>query len=70
MGGVRLDYQLSPQTRLMGKVSAGRLFEPFGARQHTATRRPPDTTAEYNDEDLGQLTQVLSNRALNEIKVG
>ena len=30
LGGVRLDYQLSTQTRLMGKVSAGRLFEPFG----------------------------------------
>ena len=30
LGGVRLDYQLSTNTRLMGKVSAGRLFEPFG----------------------------------------
>ena len=68
-GGVRLDYQLSPQTRVMGKVLGGRLFEPFGAgnQSHPAAT---GTNQEYNDEYLGQLTQVLSNRALNEIKVG
>ena len=69
IGGVRLDYQLSTSTRLMGKVSAGRLFEPFGLgnQNHPAAT---NTTSEHNNEGLGQLTQVLSNRALNEVKVG
>ena len=69
IGGVRLDYQLSTSTRLMGKVSAGRLFEPFGLgnQNHPAAT---NTTSEHNNEALGQLTQVLSNRALNEVKVG
>ena len=58
LGGVRLDYQLSTQTRLMGKVSAGRLSEPFGLgnQQHPAAT---NTTSEHNNEVLGQLTQVL-----------
>jgi hypothetical protein len=69
LGGVRVDYQLSTQTRLLGKVSAGRLWEPFGLgnQQHPAAT---NTTSEHNNEAIGQLTQVLSNRALNEVKVG
>ena len=39
IGGVRLDYQLSTDTRLMGKVSAGRLGEPFGLGNAAASRR-------------------------------
>ena len=41
-------------------------------RSASATNHPAstNTTEEYNDEILGQFTQVLSNRALNEIKVG
>ena len=50
MGGGRLDYQLSPRTRVMGKVSGGRLWEPFGLPAPPPTRRPRDTTEEYNDE--------------------
>ena len=69
LGGGRLDYQLSTQTRLMGKVTVGRVFEPFGLgnQQHPAAT---NTNAEKNHEALGQLTQVLSNRALNDVKVG
>ena len=70
-GGVRLDYQLSSETRMMGKVSAGRLFEPFlsntNFQSHPAAT---GTNAEYNDEFLGQFTQVLTNQALNEVRVG
>ncbi|MGH9258272.1 MAG: TonB-dependent receptor domain-containing protein [Vicinamibacterales bacterium] len=69
-GGGRLDYQLSPQMRLMGKVSGGRLWEPFGLPSATNHPAATATTAEYNNEYLGQLTRVLSNRALNEIRVG
>src|SRR5207302_1663218 len=31
MAGVRLDYELSPKTRLMTKVSGSNLWQPFGA---------------------------------------
>src|SRR5688572_29811562 len=39
MGGARLDYQLTPNNRLMGKWHESRRFEPFGAggRVHPAT---------------------------------
>ncbi len=52
----------------MGKASEGRRWRPFGAgnNQHAAAT---GSNAETNKEYLGQLTQVLSNRALNEIKV-
>ena len=69
-GGGRLDDQLSSEMRLMGKVSGGRLWEPFGPPSATNHPAATGTTLEYNDEYLGQLTQVLSNRALNEIRVG
>ena len=41
-------------------------------RSASATTHPTSTAAtqEYNDEILGQLTQVLSNRMLNEVKAG
>jgi hypothetical protein len=69
-GGVRLDYQISPQVRLMGKASGGRLWEPFGLPSATNHPAATATTKEYNDEYLGQFTQVLSNRAVNEIRGG
>jgi len=69
-GGARLDYELSPETRLMGKVSGGRLWEPFGLPSATNHPAATATTAEYNNEYLGQVTQVLSNRAVNEIRGG
>jgi len=68
-GGVRLDYQVSTQTRLMGKFSRATIFEPFGVG-NTGFKGSTGTNREYNRESLGQLTQVLSNRAVNEVKVG
>ncbi len=56
--------------RLMGKVSGGRLWEPFGLPSATNHPAATATTAEYNDEYLGQFTQVLSNRAVNEVRGG
>jgi hypothetical protein len=69
MGGGRVDYQISPEMRLMGKAHAARRFDPFGAgnNNHPAGT---NTTEEKNKEFLGSLSQVLSNRALNEIRVG
>ena len=69
IGGIRMDYQLSPQTRLMGKFSRAATWEPFGVG-NTGFSGSTGTNREYNRESLGQLTQVISNRAVNEVKVG
>ena len=69
LGGVRVDQQLSSKTRLMGKVSHSSLFEPFGP----GTGNHPSATnsnEEHNTDVMGSFSQVLSNRALNELKVG
>jgi hypothetical protein len=70
IGGVRVDYQLSSNTRLMGKGAWGRLWEPFGAGASNNSPAATNTNSEHNNEGIGQLTQVLSNRAVNELKVG
>jgi hypothetical protein len=70
LGGIRLDYQLSPQTRVMGKMSRHKSWEPFGPGASNSHPAATGTTDERNEEYLGQLSQVLSNRMLNEVKVG
>jgi hypothetical protein len=69
MGGGRVDYQLSPNMRVMGKVTDSQRWQPFtpGNNSHPAAT---GSTAETNREFLGQFTTVLSNRTLNEVKVG
>ena len=69
MGGVRLDYQLSPQMRMMGKFSEARVWQPFGAG---SINHPAETGwhSDLNREYLGQFTQVLGTRAANEIRGG
>jgi hypothetical protein len=69
MGGGRVDYQLSPNMRLMGKFTDAERWQPFtaGNNSHPAAT---GSTAETNREYLGQFTWVLSNRMLNEVKVG
>src|SRR5215470_7009516 len=69
-GGLRLDYQISPRARLMGKVSRGVLDQPMVPGNTQSYPSAVGTNHEYNDERLGQLTQVLSNKAVNEIKGG
>ncbi len=69
LGGVRVDEQLSSKMRLMGKVSRSSLFEPFGP----GTSNHPSATAsneEHNTDVIGQFSHVISNRAVNEFKVG
>jgi hypothetical protein len=68
-GGTRLDYQLSPSMRLMGKFSKTASFQPFGPG---STNHPSSTNDnyEYNRESYLKLTHVLSNRAVNEIEGG
>ena len=69
MGGVRIDAQLSGNMRLMGKFSDTRGFAPFqtGNNSHPAGTQ---SQADRNREYLGSMTQVLSNRAVNEVRVG
>ena len=69
MGGGRVDYQLSPNMRLMGKLTDSERFQPFTAG-NTSHPAATGSTAETNREYLVQLTNVLSNRAVNEVKVG
>ena len=69
IGGGRIDYQISPKMRFMGKGHGGRAYTPFATpnANHPAST---NDTLEKSNEFLGQLTTVLSNSALNEIKVG
>jgi Carboxypeptidase regulatory-like domain/TonB dependent receptor len=68
-GGLRVDYQLSPHIRLMGKHSETTTFQPFGpgTADHPAGT---NTNGDYNIEDYLRLTQVLGNKAVNEIEGG
>jgi hypothetical protein len=70
IGGVRVDYQLSQKTRLMGKVSGQHTITPFGNGSSTTAAASTVDNDEKNQEYLGSFTQVISNRALNEIKGG
>jgi hypothetical protein len=69
LGGARLDYQFSPETRLMVKGNLTKTWEPFGPGSSNNHPASTQSTAETQNTMQAQLTQVLSNRALNEVKV-
>ena len=69
LAGARVDHQLSSNMRLMGKVGHSSLFEPFGAGASTHPSAT-NSNAEHSTDVLGQLSHVISNRALNELRVG
>src|SRR5688572_29201443 len=70
IAGIRLDYQVSQNSRLMGKVSGQNSYEPFGVGSATAHPAATIDVDEHNREYLGSFTQVLSNTTVNEIKGG
>jgi hypothetical protein len=70
LGGVRLDYQLSPQMRAMGKMSWHKTYEPFGPGASNSHPAQTGDNDERNEEYIGQVTQVINNRMLNEVKGG
>ena len=70
IAGARFDYQVSGNTRLMARVSGSQSFSPFGGGSATAHPASTIDTTDRNREYLGSMTQVLSNRAVNEIKGG
>jgi hypothetical protein len=65
----RLDYQLSPSNRLMLKGNLTTFNSPF---TQLGANHPAGSGSSSNQTDSlqAQLTQVLSNRAVNEVKVG
>jgi hypothetical protein len=68
-GGLRGDYQLSPNMRLMGKFSKTTNYQPFGPG---GTGHPSATNSnyEYNREAYARFTQVISSKAVNEVEGG
>ncbi len=71
--GGRVDFQFSPQVRLMVRGNVSRLFTPFDPRYTGGSSQSPsstESTARPSNELYGALTQVLGTRAINEIKVG
>jgi len=67
--GARLDYQFSPETRLMLKGNKTNTHDPFGPGNN---QHPAATAVAWTISDglVASLTKVLSNRALNETLVG
>jgi hypothetical protein len=70
-GGVRLDAQFSSRTRLAVRSTLWRLETPV-RESGSATSTPANLSGSRRRSDpfLATLTQVLSNRAVNEVKVG
>jgi carboxypeptidase family protein/TonB-dependent receptor-like protein len=69
-GGVKLDTQFTPQTRLSVRMTKYHQFIPGsggGATTHPSTAQRVDR---YSPQTWATLTHVLSNRAVNEIKGG
>jgi hypothetical protein len=69
--GTRGDVQFNPQTRLAVRFSRSTQHVPFlaggGGNLHPSAA---SWTDRESDQWYGTLTQVLSNRAVNEVKVG
>ena len=69
LAGLRLDYQLSTKNRLMVKGNTGQVLSPFSnlGADHPAGS---GTLDEKTNNLVLQLTSVLGNNVLNEIKGG
>jgi hypothetical protein len=70
MAGVRLDVQLSPQTRLMARANRGDEERPIDNPVAGSHPSSAGLFERHMDEIYTSLTQVLGDRAVNEIKAG
>jgi hypothetical protein len=70
MGGLRLDFQVSPQTRLMARANMGADERPIDNPPANAHPSAAGLFERHMDELFLSLTQVFGNSALNEIKAG
>ena len=71
-GGGRVDAQFTPRIRVTGRTTHWRASDPFAASGGSNSGSPSKGGGNTwtTDQVMGTLTQVLSNRAVNEIKVG
>jgi len=74
MAGLRVDHQFSPRIRLMTRGNVFNYNNPYEAQQ-TAQQiggHPAGTESfkRHSEELFATLTQVVSNRMLNEVRVG
>lgn len=72
-GGGRLDFQFTPMTRLAVRGNKSLVDMPYDARYTGGASRHPSSaiaTDRHSTDLSGTLTQVLSPRALNEIRAG
>ena len=70
-GGVRLDYQFSPRTRLTVRANMQRSFDPLDARWSGGNLHPSSATAVPKESEsvANRLTHVIGDRAVNELAV-
>jgi Carboxypeptidase regulatory-like domain len=72
-GGARLDFQFSSQTRLAVRGNKWKHVLPYDPRYTGGGDKTPSSAVRLDramDQLLATFTQVLGNRAVNEIKVG
>jgi hypothetical protein len=74
MAGLRVDYQFSPRTRLMTRGNVFNYNNPYEAQQtgqqiggHPAS---VESFKRHSEELFATLTQVLTDRMLNEVRMG
>ena len=70
-GGVRLDYQFSPRTRLTVRTNIQRSYDPLDARWSGGNLHPSSATAVPKESEsiANRLTHVIGERAVNEFAV-
>jgi Carboxypeptidase regulatory-like domain/TonB dependent receptor len=70
IGGTRVDYQLSPAMRIMGRASGQHTTAPFGAGSASTAAISTIDTDEKNSDYIGEFSHVINNRTLNSVRVG
>ena len=70
--GTRLDYELTPKLRFSGRANFWSNDLPQGGTGGGAITTPASLSSTKRDmkQAYGIITQVLSNRALNEVRIG
>ena len=70
-GGVRLDYQFSPRTRLTVRANVQRSFDPLDSRWSGGNLHPSSATAVPKESEsvANRLSHVIGDRAVNELAV-
>src|SRR5262245_4422635 len=73
MAGLRIDYQFSPRNRLMLRGNVFDFRNPYEAQTGQQIGGHPASTESFkrhSEEVFATLTQVLTDRMLNEVRVG